>query len=145
MSAELHAGRVLVVDDFYNWRNLLRCILEDNGHQVVTAATHSEAETKLSENAFDVVILDMRLVDEEKYNVQGVALLKMVKKQTPATGAVILTGYPDPLHRDRALNVYGADAYLCKVPEDEDFDIEAFSKLVSSLVQRSHEQWQTKP
>ena len=133
---DARSGRILVVDDYENWRTLLKCILEDDGHQVVTAPTHRDAAEKLHEGVFDVVILDVRLIDDEKYNVQGMALLKMVKDQTSSTGAVILTGYPDPYHENRALTVYGADAYLCKVPDGEDFDIAAFSRLISDLVRR---------
>jgi CheY-like chemotaxis protein len=130
-----NTGCILVVEDYWNWRDFLKCVLEEEGHQVRTASTHSEAQTELRRRDFDVVILDMRLVDTEKYNVQGMALLKQIKQQTPQTGAVILTGYPDPLHEKKALNVYGADAYLSKVPnEDADFDIEAFTKLVSDLI-----------
>jgi two-component system response regulator AtoC len=129
-------GHILVVDDYENWRDFVGSVLRDDGHQVVTAATSSEAEDKLRNSSFDVVILDMRLVDDEKFNVQGMALLKTVREQKPSTGAVILTGYPDPLHEDRAQAFYGADAYLCKVPDDADFDIEAFRELIASLVKR---------
>jgi CheY-like chemotaxis protein len=130
-------GNILVVDDYENWRSFVKSVLEDDGHHVVTAASHSEAEEKLSIGVFDVVVLDMRLVDDEKYNVQGMALLKMIKAQKPTTGAVILTGYPDPLHEQRALTSYGADAYLHKVPDNTEFDIEDFSRLVSKLVKQS--------
>jgi DNA-binding response OmpR family regulator len=134
---DILVGRILVVDDYSNWRTLLKSILEIDGHQVVTASTHAEAEEKLREGAFDAVILDMRLVDEETYNVQGIALLREIRCQSPFTGAVILTGYPDSLSEYRALSVYGADAYLHKVPDEADFDIEAFSELVAALVRRS--------
>jgi len=129
--------RVLVVDDYENWRVLLKSILEDDGHEVVTASTHSEAKEELRDSTFDVVILDMRLVDDQKYNVEGMKLLKKIKGKAPSTGAIILTGYPDPLHESRALSTYGADAYLSKVPDSIDFDIEAFSELVVTLAQQA--------
>ena len=133
-------GRVLVVDDYENWRFLLKSLLEGDGHIVLTAPSHHEAEEALSTNAFDVVVLDMRLVDDEKYNVQGLDLLRQIKTQASFTGAVILTGYPDSAHRERALNLYGADAYLSKAPDDEDigdFDIEGFSSLIAELIAKS--------
>lgn len=129
-------GLILVVDDYPNWRNQLKCILREDGHEIVTASNHIDALQELHNKEFDVVILDMRLVDDEKYNVQGIKLLKIIKERIPSTGAVILTGYPDPLHKKKALDEYSADAYLCKVPEDENFDIEAFSNLVKKLVRK---------
>jgi DNA-binding NtrC family response regulator len=131
------AGDILVVDDYENWRSFVKSVLEEDGHHVTTVATHSEAEEKLNNKVFDVAVLDMRLVDDEKYNVQGMALLKTIKEQKPSTGAIILTGYPDPLHEHRARTFYGADAYLSKVPDNTEFDIEAFSRLVAQLVNRS--------
>ncbi len=136
----IQKGHILIVDDYENWRILVRSVLEEDGHTVVTAASHLEAEEALSRNAFDVVVLDMRLVDDEKHNVQGLELLKKIKGQVNFTGAIILTGYPEPTHRERALDVYGADAYLSKAPEDEDFDdfdIEGFSNLIVELVKKS--------
>lgn len=146
MGAEPDTGRILVVEDHQNWGALLKCVLEEDGHQVVTVSTHAKAESELKRNMFDVVILDIRLVDEEKYNMQGMALLRRIKKRTPTTGAVILTGYPDSLHQERILNTYGADAYLSKAVVEggvgesfESFDVESFGRLISNLVVRSHE------
>jgi CheY-like chemotaxis protein len=136
------SGRILVVDDYPNWQNLLRTILEHAGYEVVTAVSQSEAEEELSSGVFDVVILDMRLVDDQKYNVQGIALLGKIKSQTPTTGAIILTGYPDPIQEERALCIHQADAYLRKVPENPDsidqadFDVQSFRVLVARLVQK---------
>lgn len=139
MKQETVSGYVLVVDDYENWREQLKCILEDDGYHVETASTHAEAQRKLDESTFDVAILDMRLVDEERFNVQGLALLRKAKSQTPPIGAIILTGYPNPLHRQRALETYKADAYLQKVPDEKDFDIDFLSKLVADLVARRQE------
>jgi len=107
----------------------------------VMEISHSDAIRKLEKETFDVVILDMRLVDEETYNVQGMDLLKRLKKQTPNTSAVILTGYPDLSQKEKAIGEFGADAYLSKSFEGEDnsgidnFDIDAFSCLVANLMQ----------
>jgi len=133
--------KILVVDDYPNWRDLLQHVLEGEGYVVQVAVSHLEAITKLEKEKFDVVILDMRLVDAETYNVQGMDLLKRLKKKAPNTGAVILTGYPDLSQKEKAIGQYGADAYLSKSPEGKDnsgidnFDIDAFSDLVASLTQ----------
>lgn len=131
-------GSILVVDDYWNWRDFLKYLLEEDGYTVDVASSYVDANNKLGFDAFDIVILDMRLVDAETYNVQGMALLRQIKTQTPKTGAIILTGYPDELHEKKAVTEYGADAYLSKVPKETgDFDIEAFLMLVKKLIKKN--------
>ena len=127
---------ILVVDDLESWRDLLSAILEGDGHQVVTASTFQEAKTLLEIEQFDVVILDMRLVDDSVYNIQGMALLEEAKRLTPSTKAIILTGYPDPDHRAKALDFYKADGYFEKAPNGQPLDIEKFSQLILDLSMR---------
>jgi len=127
------ASHILAVDDQENWRMLIKAILEEEGYRVSTASSYNEATTLLKDTSFDAVILDMRLIDSQSYNVQGMALLKQVKEDAPTTGAIILTGYPDPVHKDKALNTYKADAYIEKAPVVGGFDIAGFIQLVRHL------------
>jgi two-component system, NtrC family, response regulator HydG len=127
-------GRVLVVDDHTNWLELVKAILEEHGHQVTTTSSYDEAVKLLQSTNFNVAILDMRLVDKQLYNVQGIALLKQIRETASETRAVILTGYPDPKQRDVALNIYKASAYIEKVPEGTTFDLDAFSELIQGLI-----------
>ena len=78
----------------------------------------------------------MRLVDDLAYNIQGMGLLQEAKKLQPAAKAVILTGYPDSAQRDKALNFYKADGYFEKAPEGEPLDIDQFSRIVFSLLDK---------
>jgi len=130
-------GKILVVDDYANWRIFLEYVLRSEGHQVVSVSSSSEAEQKLLGESFDVVILDVRLVDEERYNVQGMALLQRAKSLSPSPGAIILTGYHDPAYEEHALRDYGADAYFQKVPNGEQPIVDALKRKVAELVTRS--------
>lgn len=130
-------GKILIVDDYMNWRVFLEHVLKSEGYQVVSVSSSSEAEQKLLEESFDVVILDVRLVDEERYNVQGMALLQRAKSLSPSPGAIILTGYHDPIYEERSLRDYGADAYFQKVPDEEQPIVEALKHKVAELVNRS--------
>lgn len=138
---QTNEGRILVVDDHANWVKLVKTVLEEDHHQVVTASSYDEATEVLQTNDFDVAILDMRLVDTQPYNVQGMALLKQIQEGKPETRAVILTGYPDPGQRQIALNVHKADAYIAKEPDYEGaaFDVDAFAQLVQSLVDQKNQ------
>ena len=123
-----NVGRIMVVDDQENWRELLRILLEKDGFQVTTAESFEKCKDILQEASFDVVVLDVRLIDQDIFNVEGLALLNEIREQSPATKAVILTGYPDSIK-----NETGADAIILKVPHEKTFNRAAFRKLIREL------------
>jgi DNA-binding NtrC family response regulator len=125
---------ILLVDDLPSWRDLLSTILEKDGYNVKTANDFQEAKGLLQMEKFDIAIFDMRLIDHAEHNIQGMALVREAKTLQPSIKAIILTGYPDPKQKARALNFYGADGYYEKAPEGEFFDIETFSELIENLL-----------
>ena len=118
----------MVVDDQQNWRELLRILLEKDGFQVTTAEGFEECKGILQKATFDVVVLDVRLIDQDIFNVEGLALLNEIHMKSPSTKAVILTGYPDSIK-----NETGADAIILKVPHEKTFDKGAFRTLIREL------------
>ena len=131
-------GHILVVDDHVSWREFVRAVLEEESYQVSTASNYDDAVHLLDDVQFDAAILDVRLIDIQIYNVQGISLLRKIKKDRPNIKAVILTGYPDPDQKNKALELYGADAYLDKVLEGEPIDLDGFIELITGLVDRQH-------
>jgi len=127
-------GNILVVDDHPNWTELLSIILTDDGHKATKAANFQEAVDLLKCNPFDIAILDMRLVDASSYNIQGMEVLKEAKKLQPSIKAIILTGYPDPKQREKAMDFYKADGYYEKAPDGKPFDIDVFSREIFKLL-----------
>jgi response regulator RpfG family c-di-GMP phosphodiesterase len=142
VNSDDHKGCILVVEDYPNWLLLIKQVLEDEGYQVLTASSFEDAEKKVETLSFDVAVLDMRLIDDEPYNYKGMALLKKLKIKAPSTGAIILTGYPDQEHEQRALQEYGADAYLSKTPTLKDdippFEIDDFMHLIARLITKRY-------
>jgi len=124
-----NVGRIMVVDDQENWRELLRILLEKEGFLVTTVESFGECQKAFQKVTFNVVILDIRLIDQDTFNVEGLALLHEIRTKSPTTKAVILTGYPDSIK-----NETGADAILLKVPHEKTFDKAAFRKLIRELV-----------
>ena len=97
--------RVLVVDDESSIRLLCRVNLELEGHEVVEAATVSEARAQLEEERFDIVLLDVHLGGETSSELVGEC-----HAHEPPIPVVLVTGSPDALLERRP----EADAVLAK-------------------------------
>lgn len=130
-------GKILVVEDQQGWRNLLTDILNRDGHEVIPATNFQEAKERIDNDRFDLAIIDMRLVDSDSYNIQGMAVLQEVKKQYPDLKVIILTGYPDSAQRIKSIEDYHADDYLEKVPDGKPLDLDQFSQRIHELLETS--------
>jgi DNA-binding response OmpR family regulator len=98
---------ILAVDDDPAIRQLIAAYLGDNELRVITAATGAEMEKALEEYAVDLVVLDLRLPDED-----GMQLARRLRGES-AIPIVILTGRQDEADRIMGLEL-GADDYLTK-------------------------------
>jgi len=126
-------AHILVVDDQPSWRNALRMLLEQEGYVVTAVADFESACAVLDSQIFDLITLDVRLIDNEVFNVQGLGLLQRIKQAQVGAAVIMLTGYPEIIRED-PLEEYGADALLLKVPAGAHFDRIEFQELVRSLV-----------
>lgn len=127
-------GIILVVDDQENWRKVLITLLQEEGYAVCTASCFEEAMDAITKNIFDLVVFDIRLVDDNTRNVQGIELLEFVKSQPTPPKAIMLTGYPESVN-EGVLEKHGADALALKVPPESEFNSEEFIKKVKRLLQ----------
>lgn len=101
------AAHVLVVDDDRRLRELLARFLGDHGYRVTTAADAAEAESRLAQIAFDVIVLDVMMPGE---NGVDFAARQRFALNTPI---LMLTARADPEDRIRGLEA-GVDDYLGK-------------------------------
>jgi DNA-binding NtrC family response regulator len=85
MAARPH---ILLVDDDERLRNAAGKVLTAEGYRVVNAASAREALEALKEEAFALVISDLRLPD-----LDGIALLKQMRQLLPEAEVVMITGY----------------------------------------------------
>ena len=80
------AGRVLVVDDESTIRELLGMVLSEEGHEVVSCSTVSEAMTLCAGGDFDVLVCDYGLEDGD-----GISLQRALsRKASPLAASMIL-------------------------------------------------------
>ncbi|HSU68005.1 MAG TPA: sigma-54 dependent transcriptional regulator, partial [Tepidisphaeraceae bacterium] len=80
--------RILVVDDEENIRLTLSLCLDAEGHHVVTAATVQSALVEVSQRAFDLIYLDLRLALDS-----GLDLIPRLLAENPWTKIVVITAY----------------------------------------------------
>jgi DNA-binding response OmpR family regulator len=83
--------RILLVDDELAILLTLKAILEMNGFAVETAASTREAERKLSQGVFEMVITDMRMETETS----GYDVIRAARSQAYNPATAILTAYPN--------------------------------------------------
>lgn len=81
-------GRILVVDDEENIRQVLSGILEDEGYEVDTAADGLEGAEKGESGIYDLLLLDVWLP-----GLGGLEVLERVKKKLPELEVVVISGH----------------------------------------------------
>ena len=112
--------RVLIVDDEIDFLEILELRLKEIGEVVSTAQSGEECLKCLSEKAIDVVILDINMP-----GMDGMEVLKEIKKRFPIVEVIMLTGHGSTETAVEGMKL-GAFDYLMK-PAD-------FSELSSKLV-----------
>ena len=101
------APHILVVDDDPQICELLNEYLAESGLRVSTAATGKQMMQILTDEAVDLVVLDLRLAGED-----GMAIARSLREQS-AIPIVMLTGVREEADRVMGLEL-GADDYLTK-------------------------------
>lgn len=99
---------ILVVDDEEVLRNLLIKILTKEGYQVDTAVDGQEALEKLKQNAYHLLLADVKMP-----RMNGFELLKVAKQEYPKMGVIMMTAYGDTFSVKDSL-LLGADEYVTK-------------------------------
>lgn len=114
--------QLLVVDDEWNMRNLLRIYLTKNGFAVTEARNGHEALSLVEQQDFDLIILDIMMPDMEGWEV-----CKKIR-ETKQIPILMLTARTDTKDKVYGLNI-GADDYLVKPFEPEEMIARVFALL----------------
>lgn len=99
---------VLIVDDQPGIRLLLKEVFSKEGYQAVTAGSGIEAFEKVQEKLPDLVLLDMKIP-----GMDGIEILKRLKKSHPCTHVIMMTAYGE-LDLIRESMNWGAECYFTK-------------------------------
>lgn len=86
--------KILVVDDDDSVRNLVRCILDLAGYQVVVAASAAEALAVTSgEESFDLLVSDIVMPGGD-----GIQLAYSLQQRNPVLRVILMSGYNEELN-----------------------------------------------
>ena len=104
----MSAPRILLVDDEERFRVTLGKMLAAQGLEVISLASGGAALQELNRQAYDVVLLDIRMPEMD-----GIKTLAEIKKSHPDVEVIILTGHAS---MDAALEIIklGGYDYLLK-------------------------------
>jgi signal transduction histidine kinase/ActR/RegA family two-component response regulator len=100
--------RLLIVDDDSNLRKTLSDILKVKGYALIAVATGQAAMDRVEEEIPAVALVDLRLED-----MSGLEVVREIKKCSPGTECILLTGYASQESAIEAVNL-GAYSYVQK-------------------------------
>jgi DNA-binding NtrC family response regulator len=100
--------RVLFVDDEAPLREFMRCELPRLGHEVTVCQDGRAAIKVLEKSTFDAAILDLRMP-----GISGIEVLEQLKRISPDTEAVVMTGHASIETATAAMRLGAAD-YMTK-------------------------------
>ncbi len=108
---QLSNAKILLVDDEPAVLLTVTAILEQEGYRVTALSSGEDAVRSIRDNKYDLVLTDLRMK-----GIDGLGVLEEVRKQSPDTVTVMMTGYASV---DSALEAVqlGAFEYLLKPVE----------------------------
>ena len=118
---------ILVIDDESVICNACHLILSEKGYMVERQLTGKSGLDALKSGQYHIVLLDMMLPDMD-----GMDILKMIKKENPAVCIIVMTGYSTVSNAVKAMK-FGAYDYLAK-PFTDDELVSAVEKACLHVV-----------
>ena len=127
-------GKILIVEDYADWRQLLTGLLQREGYHVEGAATLEQARSLIDQTLdLDLAILDIRLVETDETNEEGMRLLGEIHEHGGFTQVIMITGHGTMESQRKAFREYHAFDFFRK----EQFDSEEFRRAVREAVEQA--------
>ncbi|WP_287157891.1 hybrid sensor histidine kinase/response regulator [Chloroflexus sp.] len=119
-------ARLLVVDDSFTTRELLRSILQSAGYDVTVAIDGADALDRLRSTPYDLVVSDI-----EMPRVDGFTLTTRIRNELALVDlpVILITSLASEEHRRRGLEV-GAQAYIVKSQFNQDSLLNVIQQLL---------------
>jgi len=107
--------QVLIMEDEVNVAKGLGMVLSEEGYKVDLAMTGRSALDSFNQKMFDLLVADLRLPD-----IDGMEVIKQVKRRRPDTEVIVITGYSTINTAVEAMKI-GASDYLSKPFTEDEF------------------------
>lgn len=115
--------RVLIADDEEAICTRLQEELTSEGYTVSSAKDGKEALELSRKTPFDLAIIDIVMPEMD-----GIAVLKFIKQESPKTKVIMLTGYPNVYHAIESKK-HGAEEFMGKP-----FSLDELKQMVKYLL-----------
>lgn len=122
-------AHILVIDDNKLGLTARRAVLEELGYRVTTAASAVDALKRFSENSYDLVLTDFRMP-----RMDGIQLIREVRKLDSAMPIILLSGFADALGLDEETT--GADIVIQKSANEVNLMVRAVRRLLRQKTAR---------
>jgi ActR/RegA family two-component response regulator len=100
---------MLLVDDDIAWQHINKIVLIKHGFHPDLAYTKDIALGKIHTRKYEIAVVDLRLVDDDQSNFDGIEIIKALQKKNPEVRILVKSGYlsPNIENEVRALKVDG--------------------------------------
>jgi two-component system chemotaxis response regulator CheY len=122
-------GKILIIEDDMDIRDVLKLQLEQGGHQVIEAKDGQEG-IDLMKKGSNLLQVGLIITDIRMPKVNGVEAIDYIKANAPSIPIMVITGYPDT---ELAVNLLqrGVKEYLVK-PVEKDTLLSKVSATLSA-------------
>ena len=128
-------GRILIIEDDLDIRDILKHQLEQGGHQVIEAKDGQEG-IDLMKKGSNLLQIGLIITDIRMPKVNGVEAIDYIKTNAPSIPIMVVTGYPDARLAVDLLQK-GVKDFLVK-PVEKDTLLSKVSAVLSSKQEFSY-------
>jgi len=111
------------VDDNAHGLCARKSVLEELGHRISTASSGADAMEQFGSHKFDLVVTDYKMP-----RMDGIELIKRLRKQAPGLPVVLISGYVDSLGLNEATT--GADVVIQKSANEVSHLVRSVNRLL---------------
>jgi len=122
-------GKVLIIDDESDVRDVLKFHLSDSNYQVIEAENGQEG-IELLKSGDNLTNVGVIICDIRMPKVNGIECIQYIRQEAPGIPIVVVTGFPDTQMAVNLMNE-GVKEYLVKPVEKEKL-VATVDKLVAA-------------
>ncbi len=116
--------KLMLIEDDAGVRDYFKSVVTRMGHELLLAENGPQGIKRLESEPVDVIMTDLNMPGEPN----GMALVRQIRAQWPATPVIVVSGYPTKARLDECKTL-GIDDFLTKP-----FEMTFFSSVISRLL-----------